>query len=133
MFLRLYHEVVQSKGALHRLLINIQHSTSNISKKRVRDRFTYLTERNLENGNIYEVIWLMYALRGLKTPINSLKISELAEENSSSALALIMLDMKDKGLFVRKLPVNEWESKITIENIYTGPHWLLGYEGIRHG
>jgi hypothetical protein len=60
-------------------------------------------------------------------------ISTLSEITPSSSLALILLDMKSKGLFVGALPIDKWNSDINRESVKTDWMWLLGYEGIRHG
>lgn len=69
-----------------RIILNLQHRTKKLSRNRIGKRFTELAERNLEKGNIYEVIWLVYTLRGLKIPLRSKIISELIETTASSAL-----------------------------------------------
>jgi hypothetical protein len=127
---------VASPGSMDRIcrmILNIQHETNKLSKQRISRRFKQLAEKNLENGNLYEVIWQVYTLRGLKTPLHSKLISEKIESTASSALALILLDMENKGLFVGKLPKTEWESRINKDRIQKDWMWLLAYEGIRHG
>lgn len=116
-----------------RILINLQHRTGRVSLQRIGTRFNQLIARNLERRNLFEVIWLIYTLRGLKKPLVCEKLSEALEGNPSSALALLLLDMKSRGLCVSRLPISKWESQITEESIVTEPVWLLAYEGIRHG
>lgn len=122
-----------SMNHICRIILNLQHKTKKVSRQRIGVRFMALAERNLEKGNLYEVIWLVYTLRGLKVPLNSKLISELIETTSSSALALILLDMKSKGLCICSLPKAEWVSQITKERVKSDWIWLLAYEGIRHG
>jgi hypothetical protein len=55
-----------SMDRICRIFVNLKNDTGKISKKTIYDRFKILAERNLENGNLYEVIWLIYTLRGLK-------------------------------------------------------------------
>tara|TARA_R110002020_G_scaffold991_8_gene4816 strand:- start:1036 stop:2466 length:1431 start_codon:yes stop_codon:yes gene_type:complete len=116
-----------------RVLINVDRETGGISKKRVTERFTRLMERNFENGNLYEVIWLAYAIRGLKQRLQSKLVSELCEFQNGSALPLILLDMHSKGLVARKLPVATWEASISPDRVEKDWIWLLAYEGIRRG
>lgn len=115
------------------LLLNIEHDTKAISRKRVGPRLTELAARNLTNGNLYEAIWQLYALRGLGISVNSKTISQLAEGATSSALALILLDLESRGLFARKLPKAKWELESTKERVRCDWIWLLAYEGFRHG
>jgi hypothetical protein len=122
-----------SMSSVSRILINVQHTTKRLSLKRITERFTSLAEINLANGNLYEVIWLLYTLRGLGAKLNSKKILSIAENYPSSALALTLLDMSSRGLCVGKLPKNEWASQITVDRIESDWIWLLAYEGIRHG
>ena len=122
-----------SMDRICRMILNIQHDTNKLSKQRISRRFKQLAEKNLENGNLYEVMWLIYTLRGLKTPLHSKLINEKIESTSSSALALILLDMDSKGLLVGKLPKAKWESQIAKDRVQKDWIWLLAYEGIRHG
>lgn len=115
------------------VLLNLEFKSKSISTKRVAERFIELAERNLERGNLFEAVWLIYSLRGLKKPFVSKRIAELAETTSSSSLALILLDMDSKGLFKSALPKSNWESRITYEETLTSWIWLLAYEGFRHG
>lgn len=116
-----------------RIILNLQHRTKQVSRRRIGGRFTALAARNLENGNLYEVIWLIYTLRGLRVPLHSRKVSGLIGGTVSSTLALILLDMKSKGLCLCNLPTAEWVKQITKESVESDWIWLLGYEGIRHG
>lgn len=122
-----------SMNHICRIILNLQHHTGKVSRQRISKRFVTLAERNLEKGNLYEVIWLVYTLRGLKVSLHSKKISELMDVTSSSALALILLDMKNKGLCHSNLPIDQWESQCTKERVKSDWIWLLAYEGIRHG
>jgi hypothetical protein len=115
------------------ILLNLQFKTKQVSRRTIGERFITLAARNLENGNLYEMIWLVYTLRGLKIPLHSKRVSELIERTPSSALALIVLDMKSKGLCMCRLPEAQWVSQITKEGVQSDWIWLLGYEGIRQG
>ena len=87
-----------SLDRISRIVLNIQYSSQGISKKRVGDRFLSLAERNLEMGHIYEAVWLLYTLRGLKKPIFSRKILELVEDLPSSIIIILLMDMQKKGI-----------------------------------
>lgn len=114
-----------------RIFINIDNKTNKISKERVVDRFRILAERNLEKCNIFESIWLIYTIRGLKQKLKSKKISELIGSHAGSTLPLILLDMKQQGLFPQKLPNEHWEGMIDDQRVRSDWIWLLAYEGIR--
>jgi hypothetical protein len=127
---------IVSPGAMDRIcriLINIQYNTKRISKARIQERFTKLAERNIDNGNVYEALWQLYTLRGLRMSLDSSSICERMEKIPSSVLALVLLDMKSRGLCVRKLPQTEWENQFSKNSILSDWSWLLAYEGIRHG
>ncbi|ESZ74261.1 hypothetical protein X726_22580 [Mesorhizobium sp. L103C105A0] len=116
-----------------RIFLNLQHRTKALSKQRVTSRFTTLAERYMERGHSFEVIWLLYTLRGLKCPLSSKVISDAAETTASSSLGLVLLDMQSKGLCIRSLPKAEWENSITDDRVRSDWIWLLAYEGFRHG
>ncbi len=122
-----------SMNQICRIIISLYRQNGKISRQRVRDRFVELAERNLENGNMYEAIWLIYTIRGLRSKFDSKRISELSELTSSSALALVLLDMESKSLVVRALPKNAWEAKISRERVQSDWVWLLAYEACRRG
>ncbi|MDT0576501.1 RNA-directed DNA polymerase [Croceicoccus sp. F390] len=125
-----------SPGALNRicaLLINLQHDYKRISMARIRLRFTELACRHIQNGNHYEVVWLLFTLRGLKISLNSKFLCEAAETVNSSAIILILLDMADKGLVWNKLPTANWEAQISQQGTIGNWSWLYAYEAIRKG
>lgn len=115
------------------VMINLNFDTKRVSLDRVGERFATLAERAIINGNVYEAIWLVYTMRGINVPLKSKVFSEIIETTQSSALALILLDMKHRGLFPRKLPVQKWEMDFTLNRVQTDWSWLLSYEGIKHG
>ena len=116
-----------------RILLNLQHQTNGVSVKRVVHRLLLLAERNLEKGYTYEAIWLLYALRGLRRPVGSKLITELTEYLPSSAVALVLLDMKEKGIWSGALATGSWEAMISQEKTLSSWIWLLAYEGFRNG
>lgn len=116
-----------------RILLNIDHRYGGLSKDRIVERFTKLAERHFENGALFEVLWLLYTLRGFKKPIRSRRIMEFASSVPSSAIRLILLDMSDKGCCLTPAPVQRWENEISEDGVLTNWSWLFAYEGIRHG
>ncbi|MEW4466244.1 RNA-directed DNA polymerase [Parasphingorhabdus sp. JC815] len=127
---------IVSPGSMSRiceLLLNLDFDTNRVSKKRICSRFTELAERNLTNGNTYEAIWQIYTIRGLGIRMKTGKISEMAKNIPSSALALVLLDMDKRGLCTGSLPKAYWEDKITKNGVMTDWTWLLAYEGFRNG
>jgi hypothetical protein len=122
-----------SMNRICRMILDLQFTTKRIARSRVRDRFCLLAERHITNGHYYEVIWLLHTIRGLRMPIRSKVISEHVEAIKSSALGLLLLDLRQSGIFVNKLPTAQWEAQINEENVASTWLWLLGYEGIRLG
>lgn len=116
-----------------RIILNIDHTSGGLSKERIVRRFTNLAEKHFENGAIFEVIWILYTLRGLKKPIKSSKIMKFAEAVQSSTIRLLLLDMSSKGLCVTPAPVKKWEEEINEERVLSDWSWLVAYEGIRKG
>jgi hypothetical protein len=127
---------IMSSGSMSRLcemLINLNTDTARVSKTRVKSRFTDLAISNLENGNLYEALWLLHSLRGLKISFHSKKVCELAAETPSSALALLLLDIRQRGQLASSLPIERWENAIDEGVVQTSWMWLLAYEGCRRG
>jgi hypothetical protein len=122
-----------SMSRISELLLNLDFDTGSLSKKRIGPRFTELAVRALEKGDVYEAIWLIYTLRGLNIPIADRGLFELAGETRSSAIALILLDMRARGSINGKLPIAVWEARIDAETNLTDWSWLLAYEGCRRG
>ena len=89
-----------SMDRICRMILNLQFRTKEVSRKRIRDRFTQLIDRHIVNGNLYEVIWLIYTLRGLRTPFRSSTISTLVDNANSSALALLLSRLEEQR-FIR--------------------------------
>lgn len=116
-----------------RIILNFHHTSGRISAERIGQRFVILAERNFEKGHHFEVLWLLYTLRGLKRPFKSKKLCELSEGASSSALSLLLLDMKQRGMGIGTLPITEWEAQISADSVLQDWSWLLAYEGFRKG
>jgi hypothetical protein len=122
-----------SMSRISELLINLEHDTGAVSKKRIGPRFSDLALRSLEKGDLYEALWLVFTLRGLGIAISDEHLLSTAAVTKSSALALTLLDMKSRGLVKAKLPTADWEKQITKESVLTDWNWLLAYEGCRRG
>jgi hypothetical protein len=116
-----------------RIILNIDHDTNGLSKKRIVTRFIELAERHIEHGAIYEVIWLLFTIRGLKYPFRVRKISEAAENIQSSALRLLLLDLDRLKVPIGSLPKGTWENDISKERSLADWTWLYGYEAVRKG
>jgi len=116
-----------------RIILNINHIYGCISIKRISERFLRMAEKHFENGALFEVIWLLYTIRGLKYPINSSKIMACAEGVPSSSIRLLLLDMTSKGLCMKPAPAQKWENEINQDRILSDWSWLFSYEGIRKG
>lgn len=122
-----------SMDRICRVVLNLQFKSQRISRQRIGLRFCELAERNMKNGNTYEVMWLLYTLRGLRIPLDSKYICSAVEDSTSSVLSLILLDMDSKKLCARALPKQIWVEKNDADKVLTDNSWLLMYEGIRNG
>ena len=122
-----------SMDRICRVVLDVQNRTNALSAKRIGSRFINLVRVALEKGHHYEAIWLLYTLRGLKRPVDIRSIKELIADVESAAIALILLDMKSKGLCIGKLPIENWEGKISEDSVNSDWTWLLAYEAYRHG
>lgn len=122
-----------SMDRICRIILNIDHSSGGLSKSRLVQRFVELTEKHFENGALYEVIWLLYTLRGLKKPFKSSRIMKYARRVQSSTIRLLLLDMNSKGICISPPPIHEWEAEVNAVDVYSDWSWLVAYEGIRNG
>ncbi len=118
---------------ISRIFLNLRHGTKRISVGRIAKRFLELAESHAQKQHTFETVWLLYTLRGLHAPFTSKKILDAAEFANSSALSLILLDIRNKGLIYGKMPVKYWASQITEDRVLIDWTWLLGYEAIRLG
>ncbi len=122
-----------SMDRICRIILNIQYDIGGLSKTRFVRRFTTLAERHFKNGNLFEVIWLLYTIRGLNKPFASSRIMEYAEKVPSSAIRLLLLDMYHKGLCISKPPLGTWQSDISENRVLSDWTWLYAYEALRKG
>jgi len=122
-----------SMDRICRVILDVQNRTTALSAKRIGSRFINLVKVALEKGHHYEAIWLLYTLRGLKRPVDIRSLKDLIADVESAAIALILLDMKSKGLCIGKLPTQVWEGKISEDSVKSDWTWLLAYEAYRHG
>ncbi len=116
-----------------RIVLNIDHETGKLSKRRLAGRFVELAERHIENDSLYEVIWLLFTIRGLKQPFLSKQIIELSETVQSSALRLLLFDMDQLGLCIKPPPKSTWEGEISADRCLSDWTWLYAYEAVRKG
>lgn len=116
-----------------RIILNIDHETGKLAKRRLAGRFIELAERHIENGSLYEVIWLLFTVRGLKQPFLSKRIIELSETAQSSALRLLLLDMHQLELCIKAPPKGAWEKEISADRCLSDWTWLYAYEAVRKG
>ncbi|MFP7572472.1 RNA-directed DNA polymerase [Marivita sp. S2033] len=122
-----------SMDRICRVILDVQNRTNALSAKRIGSRFINLVKVALEKGHHYEAIWLLYTLRGLKRPVDIRSLKDLIANVESASIALILLDMKSKGLCIGKLPTLVWEDKISENSVKSDWTWLLAYEAYRHG
>lgn len=113
-------------------ILNLENHSKSVSKERVCGRLLEIAISSAGQGFLYEAIWCLYTIRGLKHRIDARSLIKIEYINRSSVANLIMLDMKHRGSLIGKLPTDVWSS-VTKEEIITSPSWLLLYEGIRNG
>ena len=122
-----------SMDRICRIILNIEHKKGGLSRNRLFHRFKTFIIRHFENGYLFEVIWLLYTLRGLKKPFKATEIFSLAESCPSSVIRLLLLDMKNKGICLGNLPIEKWENEASEEDVLGSWSWLYAYEAIRKG
>lgn len=122
-----------SMDRICRIILNIEHGSGGLSRDRLASRFSELLEKHFSNGAIFEAIWILYTMRGLKKPFSASRIMDQVESVSSSAIRLLMLDMRDKGICTSRLPVQKWETEVSEERVLCDWTWLYAYEAMRRG
>lgn len=122
-----------SMDRICRIILNIVHGSGGLSRDRLVSRFSELVEKHFANGAIFEAIWVLYTMRGLKKPFSASRIMDQVENVSSSAVRLLMLDMRDKGICTSRLPIQKWEAEVSEERVLSDWTWLYAYEATRRG
>lgn len=115
------------------LLLNLNFKSRFISTKRIGSRFKTLANRAAELGHSYELMWMLWTLRGLRIKTSSHAITDFVADGSHPALSLILLDMRSMGVFISPLPQDKWLLNIDEKRCKSDGVWLLAYEGFRHG
>ena len=115
------------------LLLNLNYRSKFISHRRIGNRVKELANRNAELGHTYELIWLLWILRGLRIRTSSHKIVEFVENQPLPALSLILLDMRARNGFISTLPEERWLEGLDDISCRGDARWLIAYEGFRHG
>lgn len=115
------------------LLLNLNYRSRFVSHRRIGSRVKELADRNAELGHTYELIWLLWILRGLRIKTSSRKIADFVEGQTLPSLSLVLLDMRDRGTFISKLPESKWLEGLDDISSRGDARWLIAYEGFRHG
>lgn len=126
---------VVAPGAMDRVcsaMLNLENRSKAVSKSKVCHRLYEIALASAKQGFMYEAIWALYTIRGLKYRIDARELIAVEAVRASSIMALILLDMKERGSLVGSLPITLWSS-CSADEIRSGPRWLLSYEGIRNG
>lgn len=120
-----------SMDRICRIILNIDYTTGGLSKTRLVRRFSALVEKHFENDALFEVIWLLYTIRGLKKPFKSSRVMEYAETIPSSTIRLLLLDMRAKDICMSKAPIGTWEGEVTEERVLSDWSWLYATDHFR--
>jgi hypothetical protein len=95
-----------SMDRICRILLDLQYRTGAVAVDRVGQRLKMLIEREIDKQHHYEVLWLLYTLRGLKWQFASKKLCSAMEQLPSAAISLVLLDMHNRGTMLGKLPTS---------------------------
>lgn len=82
-------------------------------------------------GHSFEVVWLLFLARGLQIRLQRREIRAVFLMESS-AVALVAMDMDQRGLISRGVDQAEWKKVANAAGL-KGPMWLLSYEAARKG
>lgn len=122
-------------GSMDRIcnaILDLQNRTESVAKDRVCNRLLELAISSAQQGFTFETIWSLYTIRGLRHRFDGRNLIAIDAVRNSSVIALLLLDIKERGSLVGTLPASEW-SNFSKDQILNSPSWLLAYEGIRNG
>lgn len=78
--------------------------------------------------NASEVVWALWAAVTLDVKLSKQVASAVCAVDDDF-VAILALDADERGLFSSPLDLTNWEGLIDYDNVLSGPHWLLAYEG----
>lgn len=122
-----------STSRICNLLLNLNYRSRFISHRRIGRRVIELANRHAQLGHTYELIWLLWILRGLRIKTSSRTIVEFSEDQPLSSLNLILMDMREMNTFISTLPEERWLDGLDDSSCRGDARWLMAYEGFRHG
>lgn len=131
---RLIHVARLCPGALPAIVQTIlerKASGANLDLDYLRHFIVEALSEHGPVGHDFEAVWHLFLARGLAL---RLKRSELAPvfRMESSPVALVAMDMNQRGLISRGIDQSTWKSAASAEGL-KGPMWLLAYEAVRKG
>ena len=93
---------------------------------RIGDGFNEIIKQHGPLGHGSEVAWAIWGLLALQIPLEE-KSATTAASMNDSIIAILTLDADKKGLVPSGANYSNYESFMTMENLY-GEQWLLAYE-----
>lgn len=108
------------------LLGYFERDSYELNKSKIADAVTSLIVNASKLSHSHELAWALWLSKTLEIPIKqeaAKKISEIED----SVVALVTLDLWDKGLIPSGLDLSRWKSLMTTDELYS-TNWLLAYE-----
>lgn len=95
-----------------------------LNESRISSTIEEIIKYHSNYSNSYEISWALWLSKCLNISIN---VAEEISKCDSSIIALIALDLKNKGLISPMLDVSKWKFYLNFNGLYSD-HWLLAYE-----
>ena len=102
-----------------------------IDASRIRRFFVNQVATGLAYNRHSEVAWSLWLMKNLGYTIPKQLAARLGN-SESSIVALLALDLRDKGLVAGSINVTNWESLVNKRELF-GERWLLAYESEHKG
>ena len=100
-----------------------------------RERITNYFADIIVSGTLYNfhsnVVWALWAFKVLNYQVPE-RATKALPRSDNSAVALLALDLRERGQLAGTLSVSLWSTLLTNDGLY-GEHWLLVYESIKKG
>ncbi|MGD0078421.1 MAG: RNA-directed DNA polymerase [Sedimentisphaerales bacterium] len=127
----LFHAMMVEPGgipAVARVLLEQKELGRIIDGTLVGKTFSALISKHGAKGNTSEVSWALWASLALNVRLDR-GITKILGSIDDSVVAILSLDVKDKGLLEdSNLDLELWEQYMCVDELY-GSQWLLSYEG----
>ena len=102
-----------------------------LNQERIIEYLTFIVSDGITYNRDSCVTWALWAFKSLGYQLPR-KLTQRLSKTSNSIVALLALDLRDRGQLSGNLDVRPWTNLLQPDELY-GEHWLLVYESVRSG